>query len=58
MQVVGLFLNIFPLNTMKLPLKLCHSSSIMYYICNQNHLKACYNDKEIYNKHLYVLYES
>lgn len=30
----------------------------MYYICNQNHLKACYNDDEIFNKHLYILYES
>lgn len=32
----------------------------MYYICNQNHLKACYeyDDDEIFNKHLYILYES
>lgn len=39
-------------------LKRRHSSFIMYYICNQNHLKACYDDNEIFNKHLYILYES
>lgn len=32
----------------------------MYYICNQNHLKAYDDDDddEIFNKHLYILYES
>lgn len=48
MQVVGLF-EYCPLpNSMKLSLKWCHSSFIMY-ICNQNHLKACYYDDEIFN---------
>lgn len=36
--------------------------SFLYYICNQNHLKACDDDDddddEIFNKHLYILYES
>lgn len=58
MQVVGLFEYFFLLNYETLSLKLCHSSFIMYYICNQNHLKACYDDNEIFNKHLYILYES
>lgn len=59
MYVVGLFEYFFPLKLYEtLSLKRCHSSFIMYYICNQNHLKACYDDNEIFNKHLYILYES
>lgn len=46
----------------RLSLKWCQSSFIMYYICNQNHWKVCYDDDddddEIFNKHLYILYES
>lgn len=58
MQVVGLF-EYFSFKLYEtLSLKWCHSSFIMYYICNQNHLKACYDDNEIFNKHLYILYES
>lgn len=52
-------LDIFPFKLYEtLSLKWCHNSFIMYYICNQNHLKACYDDNEIFNKHLYILYES
>lgn len=59
MQVVGLFEHFFPFKLHEtLSLKWCHSSFIMYYICNQNHLKAWYDDNEIFNKHLYILYES
>jgi len=62
MQIAGLFEYFsFKLYETVL-LKWCHSSFIMYYICNQNHLKACYDDDddddEIFNKHLYILYES
>lgn len=58
MQVAGLF-EYFSFKLYEtLSLKRCHSSFIMYFICNQNHLKACYDDNEIFNKHLYILYES
>lgn len=59
MQVVGLFEYFFSFKCYEtVSLRWHHSSFSMYYICNQNHLKACYNDNEIFNKHLYILYES